>query len=115
MLRLQRRKEGEQRERCTVRLHKNELKGTVMNLGFSIGAALERERHEAYSRAMARFRSNQGVREKARRPGLGRGTRILSREEAVAKIAKTHPRSALKLLAGYGIGRPKPVPERRGR
>jgi hypothetical protein len=79
-------------------------------LGFQI---IERERQEAVDRAMVRYRAEK-AREKARRSGLGRGTRTMSREAALNRIAKTHPLSALKILNGYRLGGRKPVPERRG-
>ena len=74
-----------------------------MSIGFQI------VQQEAVERAMARYRANQAVREQRPATGLGHGARRISREEAVAKIAKTHPRSAWKLLAGYLNG----VPARR--
>jgi hypothetical protein len=76
-----------------------------MNLGFIV----EQERQEAVERAMSRYRAIQ------RRTAAGRVTRGLSREEALNRIAKTHPRSAWKILNGYGLGNRNPVPERRGR
>jgi hypothetical protein len=81
---------------------------------WGLGARIiELERQETVDRAMARYRAEK-AREQVYRSGLGRGTRTMSREEAVAKIAKKSPRAALKLLAGYGINRPTPLPERRG-
>jgi hypothetical protein len=68
-------------------------------------------RQEAADRAMSRYRARQ-TREQRR---FGRGTRILSREEALSRIARTHPRSAWRILQGYGLGNRNPVPERRGR
>jgi hypothetical protein len=83
----------------------------------NLGIASEIIRQEAVERAMARYRASQAV-ERARQArgeqrritprgstGLGHGTRRISREEAVAKIAKTHPRSAWRLLQGYFGGR----------
>jgi hypothetical protein len=71
-----------------------------------IGFFIEQERHEAVERAMSRYRA-QEQRRFGRRP--------LSREEALNKIARTHPRSAWKILQGYGLGNRRPVPEVRGR
>ena len=77
-----------------------------MNLGFVID---QMERQEAVERAMARYRAQQ-ARETRRsttggNTGLGRGARRISKEEAIAKIAKTHPRSAWKLLQAHFGGR----------
>jgi hypothetical protein len=74
----------------------------------NIGWFIEQERHEAYERAMARYRASQAREQRLGAPG--RGARRLSREEAVALIAKKSPRGALKLLAGYLTG----IPARRG-
>jgi hypothetical protein len=77
-----------------------------MNIGFAI---VDQERQEAYERAMSRFRAHQardtrrGTTRGASVPG--RGLRRISKEEAIAKIAKTHPRSALKLLHEHFGGR----------
>ena len=74
-----------------------------MNLGTFI---VEQERQEAVERALARYKAEQSREQRRvlagkRSAGLGRGARRISREEALAKIAKTHPRSAWKLLQGY--------------
>jgi hypothetical protein len=76
-----------------------------------IGFALVQQ--EAADRAMARHRARQ-IREQ-RWTVAGRVTRGLSREEALNRIAKTHPRSAFKILNSYGLGNRRPVPEVRGR
>jgi hypothetical protein len=90
---------------------------------WGLGARIiEMERQEAVERAMARYRADQARKQRrgaARsttraKTGLGRGARTLSREEALAKIGQVSPRAALKILAGYGINRPTPLPERRG-
>ena len=72
----------------------------------SIGHAILRQ--EAYERAMANYRAKQAAREQRRtvpaekrRPALGRGARRISKEEAVAMIAKKNPRGALRLLAEH--------------
>jgi hypothetical protein len=79
-----------------------------MNLGFYI----ELERAEAVERAMPRHRAPQ-PRER-RRTVPGRVTGKLSRQEALNRIARTHPRAALKILNAYGIGGRRPIPEVRG-
>jgi hypothetical protein len=70
-------------------------------------------RQEAYERATTRYRAQKAAREQRkavpaqRGTNLGNGTRRISKEEAVAMIAKKHPRSALKLLAEHFGGRTK--------
>jgi len=86
---------------------------------WGLGARIiEMERQEAVDRAMARYRADQARKQRRgttrAKTGLGRGGRTLSREEALAKIGQVSPRAALKILAGYGINRPTPLPERRG-
>jgi hypothetical protein len=77
-----------------------------MNIGWHI---VEQERQEAAERAMSRYQANKAREQRRFTPrgtsGLGRGTRRISKEEAIAKIAKTHPRSALKLLQQHFGGR----------
>jgi hypothetical protein len=78
-----------------------------MNIGYFL---VEQEiADKAVERAMAAHRARK-AREQRRvtsrgNTGLGRGARRISREEAIAKIAKTHPRSALKLLNQHFGGR----------
>lgn len=83
-----------------------------MSIGFEI------LRQEAVERAMARYRAQQAARARQaerkavpteRRPVLGHGARRISKEEAVAMIAKKHPRSALRLLAEHFGGRTKRI------
>jgi hypothetical protein len=66
---------------------------------------------EAAERALVRERARR-ARER-RIPTSRKGTRRLSRPEAISMIAKRNPRAALKLLQGYGVGVRHPVPERR--
>ena len=81
-----------------------------MDIGWHL---VELERQEAVERAMATFRKRNAVREQ-RRTSLGRGSRRISRQEALNRIAATHPRSALKLFNSYGLGGRRPIPETRG-
>jgi len=74
----------------------------------NIGTFIVMEREEALERAMAAQRARHAREQR----GFGRGRRI-SREEALNRIAKTHPRSAWKILQGYRLGGRRPVPERR--
>ena len=62
---------------------------------------------------MARHRIRQ-AREQCRTVP-SRATRGLSRQEALKRIAKTHPRRALKILNGYRLGGRRRVPEISGR
>jgi hypothetical protein len=78
-----------------------------MNLGFFI----EQERHEAYERAMSRYKAEQ-AREKRRvsagqrSTGLGRGARRISKDEAVQMlISRGHRRRAARLLHSLTGGR----------
>jgi hypothetical protein len=73
-----------------------------MNIGFHI------VQQEVAEKAVAAHRARQAVREQ--RPALSRasnGTRTLTREEAVARIALKSPRAALRLLADYLRGIPR--------
>jgi hypothetical protein len=77
-----------------------------MNIGWWVN---ELEREEAAARALSRYRAEK-AREQRRVTSRGtttpgRGLRRISKEEAIAKIAKTHPRSALKLLHEHFGGR----------
>ena len=77
----------------------------------------QEERQKAYERAMARYHARKAREARERAKGgesgrrestpttLGRGARRLSREEAIAMIAKKHPRTALKLLHEHFGGR----------
>lgn len=82
-----------------------------MNIGWHI---VEQERQEAVERAMARYRAQKAreqrrvlaeERQAARGTGLGRGARRISREEAVALIARKNRRGAARLLHGLLGGR----------
>jgi hypothetical protein len=80
-----------------------------MNLGLGF-AIVELERQEAVDRAMARYRAQKAQKERRvtaspRNAAPGRGLRSISKEEAIALIAKKHPRSALKLLHQHFGGR----------
>jgi hypothetical protein len=66
----------------------------LMNLGFHLVAL---ERQEAYERAMSRFRAEK-PREQRLSPARAKtGWRSISRDEAIALVAKKSPRGAFKL------------------
>jgi hypothetical protein len=82
----------------------------MKNLGYFIVEQEIAEKAVAAHRARQVREKRRLGREQARRPGLGRGARVLTREEAVAHIAKKSRRGAQRLLAGY-VQR---IPEKRG-
>ena len=75
------------------------------------GIGFEIVRQEAVERAMARYREQERRKAARERRTTTGGGRQLTREDALNRIAKTHPRSALKILNGYRLGGRKPVPE----